>query len=258
MAVSRDFFLCSFFVFFCFNDCARFSPKIDTPEIAQDQHLNQRTISSQHHRHLCHTGMSGKRNADGDPVTTNPTRTDDSTVSFVDANSDMLSTYPYYRHDVWNNVSVETMIETQNLFQSSKATKKVMDKYKEAMLDVANASTDVKCFSLPEMSAVLCNARSCMLVNNLTRDDESELLRKMLQAQQLEISRLHGRTEDSEDACEIGVCEGGKKIWVQELPKEMRCACKEKVAACMLCWSKACAEDEGRCPFCRTVLGVAR
>ena len=245
-----------FFVFFCFNECARFLPKIERLKIAKDQHLNQTTISSQHHRHLCHTGMSGKRNADGDRVTTNPTQPNDSTVSFVDANSAMLSTYAYYRHDVWNNVSCETMIETQNLFQSSNATKRVMDKYGQAMSDVANASAEKKLFSLPEMSAVLFNARSCVLVYNLVRDDESELLRKMLQAQQLEISRLHGRTGDSEDACEIGVCEGGKKIWVQELAKEMRCACKEKVAACMLCWSKACAEHDGRCPFCRTVLSI--
>ena len=202
--------------------------------------------------------MSRKRNADGDPVTTNPTRTDDSTVSFVDTNSVMLSTYPFYRHPFWKMVPDQSMLDTQNHFQSFKATQGVMDKYRQAMLDLANGSTDTDGFSLGEMSAVLFNARACMLVNNLTRDDESELLRKMLQAQQQEISRLHGRTEDTEDACEIGACEGGKKISMEKLPKEMRCECKEKVAACMLCWSRACAEDEGRCPFCRAVLGVAR
>lgn len=166
-----------------------------------------------------------------------------------------ITIYPFFEHNIFAMVSAHSLIDAHMEYQREDGARKVMQKYCNFFLNAANGSAEEQTFDMREMNAFVLNAFTCHSITNNKRQDEVERMREMLHAQQLEISRLHGREKDAEDACEMGVCGGGKKIWVEDLPKEMRCACKDKVAACMACWSKAWAKDGGRCPYCRAVVG---
>tara|TARA_B100002051_G_C16597554_1_gene566211 strand:+ start:167 stop:805 length:639 start_codon:yes stop_codon:yes gene_type:complete len=166
-----------------------------------------------------------------------------------------ITIYPFFEDDIFVILSATSLIDAHMEYEREDGARKVMEKYRNFLLDAANGRAEEQTFDMREMNAFVLNAFTCHSITNNKRQDEVERMREMLHAQQVEISRLKGREKDGEDACEMGVCEGGKKIWVEDLPKEKRCACKDKVAACMACWSKAWAKDGGRCPYCRAVVG---